>query len=236
MLRDQASVLQTASLACSLEPPGSIVDGRDGSMSVCELPELTRGFNTDITQIQERDKTCADLTPEEWSAEAPIDESISGGLIIGSFPSNMYDYPIIGAYKWNEDKGTTRCVVDPARPDAPTEFIPVMVWGGAQDGFPWEPFKYTHYLGPDSDPDTAGPQGVCVDFTTWGAGFPSEFGTNYSSGRIVFTLPGNWSDVGCGAPTTPPTPSGEGCSDGARAAVTVAGLALLLQVIVLIVN
>ena len=71
---------------------------------------------------------------------------------------------------------------------------------------------------------------------TWGAGFPSEFGTNYSSGRIVFTLPGNWSDVGCGAPTTPPTPSGEGCSDGARAAVTVGGLALLLQVIVLIVN
>ena len=77
---------------------------------------------------------------------------------------------------------------------------------------------------------------VCVDFTTWGAGFPSEFGTNYSSGRIVFTLPGNWSDVGCGAPTTPPTPSGEGCSDGARAAATVGGLALLLQVIVLIVN
>ena len=69
-----------------------------------------------------------------------------------------------------------------------------------------------------------------------GAGFPSEIGTNYSSGRIVFTLPGNWSDVGCGAPTTPPTPSGEGCSDGARAAVTVGGLALLLQVIVLIVN
>ena len=91
--------------------------------------------------------------------------------------------------------------------------------------------KYTHYLGPDSDPETAGPQGVCVDFTTWGAGFPSEFGTNYSSGRIVFTLPGNWSDVGCGAPTTPPTPSGEGCSDGARAAATVGGLALLLQVI-----
>ena len=111
-----------------------------------------------------------------------------------------------------------------------------MVWGGAQDGFPWEPYKYTHYLGPDSDPDTAGPQGVCVDFTTWGAGFPSEFGTNYSSGRIVFTLPGNWSDVGCGAPTTPPTPSGEGCSDGARAAATVGGLALLLQVIVLMVN
>ena len=73
-------------------------------------------------------------------------------------------------------------------------------------------------------------------YVFWGAGFPSEFGTNYSSGRIVFTLPGNWSDVGCGAPTTPPTPSGEGCSDGARAAVTVAGLALLLQVIVLIVN
>ena len=74
------------------------------------------------------------------------------------------------------------------------------------------------------------------DNHTWGAGFPSEFGTNYSSGRIVFTLPGNWSDVGCGAPTTPPTPSGEGCSDGARVAATVGGLALLLQVIVLMVN
>ena len=110
-----------------------------------------------------------------------------------------------------------------------------MVWGGAQDGFPWQPYKYTHYLGPDSDPDTAGPQGVCVDFATWGAGFPGD-GMNYSTGRIVFTLPGNWSDSGCGAPTTPPTPSGEGCSDGARAAVTVGGLALLLQVIVLIVN
>ena len=49
---------------------------------------------------------------------------------------------------------------------------------------------------------------------------------NYSTGRIVFTLPGNWSDSGCGAPTTPPTPSGEGCeSDGARAAATVGGLA-----------
>ena len=122
--------------------------------------------------------------------------------------------------------GAGGCIVDPARPDAPTKFIPVMVWGGNQDGYPWQMEKYTHYLGPDSDPDTAGPQGVCVDFTTWGAGFPSEFGTNYSSGRIVFTLPGNWSDTGCGAPTTPPTPSGEGCeSDGARAAATVGGLA-----------
>ena len=83
---------------------------------------------------------------------------------------------------------------------------------------------------PKTRPDPARPSRAAA------APAPSEFGTNYSTGRIVFTLPGNWSDVGCGAPTTPPTPSGEGCSDGARAAVTVGGLALLLQVIVLIVN
>ena len=66
--------------------------------------------------------------------------------------------------------------------------------------------KYTHYLGPDSDPDTAGPQGVCVDFTTWGDGIYGEdwVPESYKSGRIVFTVPGNWSHTGCIAMTTPP--------------------------------
>ena len=101
-----------------------------------------------------------------------------------------------------------------------------MVWGGNQDGFPWEMEKYTHYLGPDSDPDTAGPQGVCVDFTTWGDGI---YGEDYKSGRIVFTVPGNWSHTGCIAMTTPPPTPSEGCeSDGARAAATVGGLAFAM--------
>ena len=83
-------------------------------------------------------------------------------------------------------------------------------------------------MGPDSDPDTAGPQGVCVDFTTWGDGIYGEdwVPESYKSGRIVFTVPGNWSHTGCIAMTTPPPTPSEGCeSDGARAAATVGGLA-----------
>ena len=195
---------------------GGVVAGRDGSMSVCELPNFWSGR---AYQTQEWNKTCADLTPEEWCAEDSINDSNGGGVAGDSAPFDLNEQVFMG---------TGGCIVDPARPDAPTKFIPVMVWGGNQDGYPWQMEKYTHYLGPDSDPDTAGPQGVCVDFTTWGDGIYGEdwVPESYKSGRIVFTVPGNWSHTGCIAMTTPPPTPSEGCeSDGARAAATVGGLA-----------
>ena len=54
---------------------GGVVAGRDGSMSVCELPDFWSGR---VYQTQEWDKTCADLTPESGARRIPSTIRMAG--------------------------------------------------------------------------------------------------------------------------------------------------------------